>query len=69
MHCNAPQVRAVLDVESARAADEVGSSTRRNQFPISPTTFHKIVKEDLHLHPFRYIVSRNVIASQLMYLK
>ena len=33
------QVRAVLDVESARKADEVGSSGRRNPFNISPSSF------------------------------
>ena len=46
------QVRAVLDVESARKADEVGSSGRRNPFNISPSSFHKIAKKKLGLHAF-----------------
>ena len=47
------QVRAVLDVESARKADEVGSSGRRNPFNISPSSFHKIAKKKLGLHAFK----------------
>ena len=47
------QVRAHLDVESARKADEVGSSARRNPFPISRSSFIKIAKKKLHLHAFK----------------
>ena len=47
------QVRAHLDVESARKADEVGSSSRRNPFNISPSSFTKIAKKKLGLHAFK----------------
>ena len=47
------QVWAHLDVESARKADEVGSSVRRNPFPISRSSFIKIAKKKLHLHAFK----------------
>ena len=47
------QVRAVLDVESARKADEVGSSGRRNPSNISPSSFHKIAEKKLGLHAFK----------------
>ena len=53
LNSTASQVRDALDVESARGADETGSSVGRNQFNISPSTFHKIVKNRLCLHPFR----------------
>ena len=47
------QVRAVLDVESARKLDEVGCSVRRNPFNISPSSFHKIAKKKLGLHAYK----------------
>jgi len=47
------QVRAVLDVESARKPDEVGCSVRRNPFNISPSSFHKIAKKKLGLHAYK----------------
>ena len=47
------QVAAQLDAESARSADEPGSSTRRNPCNISPTSFFEIVKKKLHLHAFK----------------
>ena len=52
-HTTASQVRAVLDVESGRNANEAGSSTRRNGHNISPSSFFKIVKKKLFLHPFK----------------
>ena len=47
------QVKAVLDVESARKPDEVGCSVRRNPFNISPSSFHKIAKKKLGLHAYK----------------
>ena len=47
------QVRAHLDVESARKADEVGYSSRRNPFNISQSSFIKIAKKKLCLHAFK----------------
>ena len=47
------QVRAVLEQESMRGADEVGCSSRRNGFDISASTFTKIAKKKLGLVPYR----------------
>jgi len=47
------EVSAQLDAESERRADEPGSSTRRNPFNISPSSFWKIAKKKLKLHPFK----------------
>ena len=44
-----------MDVESAREADEVGSSLRRNPFNLSRSSLHKILKKKLMLIPFRYV--------------
>ena len=42
------EVAAQLDAESVRKADEPGSSSRRNPFNISPSSFFKIAKKKLH---------------------
>ena len=47
------EVSVQLDAESTRRADEPGSSARRNPFNISHSSFHKIAKKKLNLHPFR----------------
>ena len=47
------QVRATLDVECARLPGEHGSSKRRNVHNVSPSSWLKIVKKKLHLHPFK----------------
>ena len=54
------QVRNHLDVESARDPGEGGSSMRRNRWRhlFSPSTFLKIVRKKLNLHPFRWVWSK-----------
>ena len=49
------KVHDQLDVESARAPHEPGSSTRRNAFlqRMSRASFQRIVRQKLKLHPFR----------------
>ena len=47
------EVRAQLDIESARKADQAGCSSRRNPFNISPSSFFKIAKKKLGLHAFK----------------
>ena len=51
------QVRDELDVESARNPTDPGSSVRRNRFlnRFSSSSYHKIVREKLKLHPFRSV--------------
>ena len=58
------EVRAQLDIENARKADEVGSSKRRNPFNISPSSFLKIAKKKLGLHAFKLVCCR-FLASRL----
>ena len=45
-------VSAQLDAESTRRAEEPGSSTRRNPFNISGSSFYGITKKKLKLHAF-----------------
>ena len=44
-----------MDVDSAREATETGCGKRRNPFPFSPSTFLRILKSNLKLHPFKYV--------------
>ena len=45
-----------MDVDSVCEATETGCSKRRNPFPFSASTFLRILKNNLKLHPFKYVV-------------
>ena len=52
---NIEAVRELLESECDREPDEIGSSSRRNDLNLSKSSFNRITKHDLKLHPYRLL--------------
>ena len=59
---NIQMVKDYLEAEVERNPDEIGSSARRNDLPFTNSSFNRITKKDLKLHPYKIIRQQKVSA-------
>ena len=59
---NIQMIKEYLEAEVERNPDEIGSSAWRNDLPFTKSSFNRITKKDLNLHPFQIIRQQKVSA-------